>query len=209
MTGASYCHDLRCHCHCPARWPAPERLLVALHGWGANAEDLASLAAYLQLPSYQLLFPNAPLPHPHAPNGRAWYALEQEGYPGLAESRQQLLDWLRSLATTTGISLSHTVLAGFSQGGAMTLDVGLQLPCAALCSLSGYLHTPPVPQAQPPVLITHGRRDPVVPLAAAQQAREALVDLGLSVTYHEFDMGHEVTPPVLKTLREFLAAAVV
>ncbi|NJO21274.1 MAG: alpha/beta hydrolase, partial [Spirulinaceae cyanobacterium RM2_2_10] len=49
--------------------------MVALHGWGANAEDLASLAAYLQLPSYQLLFPNAPLPHPHAPNGRAWYAL--------------------------------------------------------------------------------------------------------------------------------------
>ncbi len=182
----------------------PERLLVILHGWGANAEDLASLAAYLQLPSYQLLFPNAPLPHPHAPNGRAWYALEEEGYPGLAESRQQLADWLRLLAVSTGIPATHTVLAGFSQGGAMALDVGLRLPLAALCSLSGYLHAPPVPQFQPPVLIVHGHHDPVVPINAAQQAQQVLKELGISVTYHEFAMGHEVTPAVLKVLREFL-----
>ena len=161
----------------------PERLLVVLHGWGANAEDLASLAAYLQLPSYQLLFPNAPLPHPHAPNGRAWYALEEEGYPGLAESRQQLADWLRLLAVSTGIPATHTVLAGFSQGGAMALDVGLRLP---------------------PVLIVHGHHDPVVPINAAQQAQQVLKELGILVTYHEFAMGHEVTPAVLKVLREFL-----
>jgi len=187
---------------------SPDWLLVALHGWGANADDLAGLAAYLELPGCQLLFPNAPLPHPHAPNGRAWYALEQEDYPGLAESRLALQDWLRSLETTTGVPASRTILTGFSQGGAMALDVGLRRPCAALCSLSGYLHAPPATQSQPPVLIVHGRRDPVVPLQAAQQARDALTELGLNVTYREFEMGHEIAPPALQVLREFLAAAV-
>jgi phospholipase/carboxylesterase len=162
------------------------------------------------LPNFQFLFPNAPFPHPQVPWGRAWYALETENYEGLAESRQKLYDWLLSLENTTGIPLSRTILSGFSQGGAMTLDVGLNLPLAGLCSLSGYLHTQPkITEAEhPPILIVHGRQDPVVPLQAAQKARDELSALGMKVQYQEFDMGHEIQPEVLALMRQFITSLI-
>ncbi|MBE9117082.1 alpha/beta hydrolase [Lusitaniella coriacea LEGE 07157] len=191
----------------PTSGNPPSHLWVALHGWGANAEDLASLAPFLNLPNYQMVFPNAPFSHYQNPAGLAWYALEREGYPGLAESRQMLEDWLQGLEATTGIPLSRTILAGFSQGGAMTLDVGTKLPCRALCSLSGYLHAPlQKSEAPPPALIVHGAQDPVVPLQAAHQVRDGLTALGTKVDYHELEMGHEIQPAVLKLIGDFIAA---
>ncbi|MDY7013808.1 MAG: alpha/beta hydrolase-fold protein [Cyanobacteriota bacterium] len=184
----------------------PTRLLVALHGWGANAQDLASLASYFELNDYQMVFPNAPFPHYQVPGGRAWYALEQEGYPGLPDSRQILTDWLLSLEATTQIPRSRTVLAGFSQGGAMALDVGLQLPVAQVCSLSGYLHFSPQRRENPPsVLLIHGRQDAVVPLSLAQQAQQNLEAVGVSTDYREFEMGHEISPEALEAFQAFLA----
>ncbi|MGK7874302.1 MAG: alpha/beta hydrolase [Xenococcaceae cyanobacterium] len=190
----------------PANGNPPTRLLVTLHGWGANSQDLAPLASMFNLPDYQFIFPNAPFPHPQVPWGRAWYSLETSDYHGLSESRQILLDWLLSLESTTGVPLSHTILSGFSQGGAMTLDVGLNLPLAGLCSLSGYLHSKPQATSStfPPVLIVHGKQDPVVPLKAAQQARDELTALGVAVEYKEFDMGHEIQPAVLALVRSFI-----
>ena len=180
-------------------------MFVGLHGWGANAQDLASLASMLQLSDFQMIFPNAPFPHPQAPGGKAWYALERSDYAGLSESRQNLNDWLLSLEKETGIPLSQTVLAGFSQGGAMTLDVGLSLPLAGICSLSGYLHSSlQKGENNPPVLIVHGTQDQVVPLKLAQQARNELNKLGMKVDYREFDMGHEIQPEVLTVISSFI-----
>ncbi len=181
-------------------------LFVALHGWGANADDVCSLATFLQLEDYQFIFPNAPFPHPQVPQGRQWYDLNDRDYEGLTESRQLLRDWLLNLEEETGIPLSKTVLAGFSQGGAMTLDVGLSLPLASLCSLSGYLHSQPQIQTatKPPVLLVHGTQDMVVPLQAAQKARDELDKLGLEVDYHELAMGHEIQPVVLDLLCDFI-----
>lgn len=190
----------------PANGQTPTGLIVCLHGFGSNAQDLASLAPFLNLPNYQFLFPNAPFPHPSVPGGRMWYDLYKPGYPGLMQGRQQLIDWLKSLENSTGVPLSRTILSGFSQGGAMTLDVGLSLPVAGLVSLSGYLHSQPqlIGTSSPPVLIAQGRQDQVVPLSAAQRARDSLTALGLTVTYQEFDMGHEVTPDVLTLVRRFV-----
>lgn len=195
----------------PTTGKVPKGLIVALHGWGANAEDLASLAPFLNLPDYQFLFPNAPFPHPYSPMGRAWYDLSTENmYKGLAESRQLLTDWLLSLESSTGVPLSRTVLSGFSQGGAMTLDVGLKLPLAGLVVMSGYLHPGAVPDAtstttaSPPVLIMHGRYDQVVPLRAALKAKETLELLEIAVQYYEFDMGHEIQLPMLELIRNFV-----
>ncbi|EHC17846.1 serine esterase [Fischerella thermalis CCMEE 5273] len=195
----------------PTTGKVPKGLIVALHGWGANAEDLASLAPFLNLPDYQFLFPNAPFPHPYSPMGRAWYDLSAENmYKGLAESRQLLTDWLLSLESSTGVPLSRTVLSGFSQGGAMTLDVGLKLPLAGLVVMSGYLHPGAVPDAtstttaSPPVLIMHGRYDQVVPLRAALKAKETLELLEVAVQYYEFDMGHEIQLPMLELIRNFV-----
>ena len=185
----------------------PNYLLLMLHGWGANYQDLVPLAQMLDLPSFGYLFPNAPYPHFQVPGGRAWYALETDNYEGLVPSREMLFDWLMSLEKATEVPLKRTIMAGFSQGGAMTLDVGHNLPFAALCSLSGYLHFQPQPLENsdfPPVLIVHGTQDPVVPLEAAQKARDELTKIGVSVQYQEFNMGHEIQPPALKVLQQFI-----
>lgn len=201
----------------PPNGRPPENLLVLLHGWGANYHDLAAIAPYLELPDYQLLLPNAPLPHPYAAGGRMWYGLPQsysfEATPDFSQqsellaSRQQLMDWLGSLEAATGVPLSQTVVAGFSQGGAMTLDVGTRLPLAAIVVLSGYLHAPlpNPPLFLPPVLMVHGQSDPVVPLQAAQRARDALIALGAVVDYHEVTMGHEIQPEILEIMQSFLS----
>ncbi len=193
----------------------PKGLIVILHGWGANAKDVAYLLPYFNLPDYQFLFPNAPFPYPYSAIGRAWYDLTTENiYQGLTQSRQLLTDWLQSLESSTGVPLSRTILSGFSQGGAMTLDIGLNLPLAGLVSLSGYLH-PGAGNVEtqnlaslPPVLIMHGRQDTVVPLEAAVLARETLESLGAAVQNYEFDMGHEIRPEMLELLRNFVVANV-
>ncbi|WP_419788447.1 alpha/beta hydrolase [Nostoc punctiforme] len=183
-------------------------LIVTLHGWGANAEDVASLLPLLNLPDYQFILPNAPYPYPYSPIGRAWYDLRVENmYEGLVESRKLLIDFLQSLESTTGIPLSRTILSGFSQGGAMTLDVGSKLPLAGLVVMSGYLHPDALTAGQrdiPPTLISHGKYDEVVPLQAALKARDTLKSLGVAAEYHEFDMGHEINPQTLKVLRDFV-----
>ncbi|MEH1968775.1 alpha/beta hydrolase [Nostoc sp.] len=186
----------------------PAGLIVTLHGWGANAEDVASLLPLLNLPDYQFVLPNAPFPYPYSPIGRAWYDLRVENmYQGLVESRQLLIDFLQSLESSTGVPLSRTILSGFSQGGAMTLDVGSKLPLAGLAVMSGYLHPDAVMANQrgiSPILISHGRYDEVVPLQAAVKARETLKSLGVAVEYHEFDMGHDINPQTLEVLRNFV-----
>ncbi|MGL5083999.1 MAG: alpha/beta hydrolase [Microcoleaceae cyanobacterium] len=190
----------------PKDGKSPQGLVVLMHGWGASAADLATLAPVLDLPECQFIFPNAPFPHGQVPEGRAWYALETIEHEGLADSRQGLQHWLAALEGHTGIPLSRTILGGFSQGGAMTLDVGRTLPFAGLMSLSGYLHFSPEPRESysTPVLIVHGRRDMVVPLELARQARDYFQQLGAPVQYHELDMGHEIPPAVWQLMRSFM-----
>jgi len=200
----------------PTTGKPPQGSIVILHGWGASAQDVRSLAPFLDLSAYQLIFPDAPFPHPQAPGGRMWYDFPNnfnfQGTPAfrtrddLSTSRQLLVDLLKSLHQTTGIPLSRTILGGFSQGAAMTLDVGLGLPLAGLMVLSGYLHAPIAHQqaAFPPVLMVHGRQDTVVPLTAAKQALSSLQSLGVQVRYQEFDMGHEIQPLVLAKVQSFV-----
>lgn len=193
-----------------------ERLIVLLHGWGAQAQDVAGLIeaiAMISAPT-QALLPNAPFAHPMVPGGRAWYSFPPNynfqrphdfaAQADLQESRQRLKTWMESLPKKTGIPLENTIMGGFSQGGAMTLDIGPQLPLAAMVILSGYSHTPIPPCITPrPVLVIHGRQDPVVPLAKALDTQAQLTSQDIPVTYREFDMGHEVTLEALKVASQF------
>lgn len=184
----------------------PAGLVVCLHGWGANAQDLASFSGELDLDNYQFFFPDAPFPHPNAPGGKMWYDLERQDFQQLADSRQRLGNFLNSLSEKTSVPLSRTFLSGFSQGGAMTLDVGLTLPLAGLISLSGYLHAEPQASTDgyPPILMMHGQQDQVVPLSAAQRAQMVLSELGATVDYHEFNIGHWIVPEQLTLMRRFI-----
>jgi len=200
----------------PPKNQSTRGLLVLLHGWGANYQDLLGLSSYMDLPDYQLVFPDAPFPHPYNPIGRMWYDLPADycffgqaafaDRPDLTTSRQLLTDFLVATTEATGIPLQRTILGGFSQGGAMTLDVGLRLPLAGLMVLSGYLHAPiqATQTSLPPVLMLHGRQDTVVSIAAAQQSRDALQALGIPLRYREYDMGHEISPIVLTELQAFV-----
>lgn len=193
-----------------------EGTVVILHGWGANAQDVLGLANFINLPNFQMIFPDAPFNHPHVPGGKMWYDFTAEfnfqstpsfqSRPDISTSRQLLIDFLTSLEEKTGVPLSRTILGGFSQGGAMTLDVGLNFPLAGLMVLSGYLHAPLQLQTKqfPPVLMVHGRQDAVVPLSAAHQARDSLQALNVNLQYHEFEMGHEIQPLVLVQMQKFV-----
>lgn len=143
-----------------------------------------------------------------------WYDLETSEQTGLAQSQKLLTDWLEDLPSQTGVPGDRTILAGFSQGGAMTLDVGLSLtsnpPLAGLVVFSGYLHAPIARQTtpRPPVLILHGTEDPLVPISAARQARDTLTQLGIATNYREFDIAHEICPEEIALMREFVLQAI-
>ena len=196
----------------PAQTASPAGTIVVLHGWGANHHDLGDLVPYFKLPEYQFLFPNGIFDHEYSDDGKMWYSftgagqLNDRSMTQLATSREVLTTWIQSLPDSTGVPLDRTWIAGFSQGGAMTLDIGLDLPVAGLIVLSGYLHQnrPQPADEAPPVLIAHGRQDDVVPIAAARKSREVLTQWGLDVRYQEFDMGHSIVPEVLDVVRNFV-----
>ncbi len=196
----------------PANTDPPAGVIVLLHGWGANHHDLGDLAPYLNLPEYQFLFPNGIFDHEFSDTGKMWYSFSGAGQltdlsmSQLATSRQILSEWVQSLPATTGVPLDRTWIAGFSQGGAMTLDIGLDLPVAGLIVLSGYLHPerPKPRQDAPPVLIIHGRQDDVVPVATARTSQERLTQWGIDLQYQEFDMGHSIVLEVLDLVRTFV-----
>ena len=193
-----------------------QRLIVLLHGWGANAQDVAGLIEAINMISTptRALLPDAPFEHGMVPGGKAWYGFppnydfrspyDFNAQADLQESRQKLTDWVKSLPKKTGIPLEKTIMGGFSQGGAMTLDIGPNLPLAAMLILSSYSHMPIAPCITPrPVLLLHGRQDPVVPLEKAIDTRAQLEQQNLSVDYHEFDMGHEVSLDALRVASDF------
>ncbi|WP_017292573.1 alpha/beta hydrolase [Geminocystis herdmanii] len=189
----------------PENGQKPEFVLVLLHGWGANYHDLTALTPMLNLSNCWYLFPNAPYSHYQVEGGRAWYALENNN-EGIETSLDKLYQWLLSLEDITKIPLSKTILGGFSQGGAMSLDVGLQLPVAGVVSLSGYLHFQPSADRNPfpPTFISHGTLDNVVPINTAREAKQKLEEVGVSVEYKEFPISHEIIPAQMHLVRDFV-----
>ncbi len=192
----------------------PQGNIVLMHGWGANNDDLMELLPYLELPNYQFLLPNGIFEHQYTEAGRAWYSFTGAGQltatsqQELVTSCQTLQDWLGKLPETTGVALDRTWICGFSQGGAMALEIGLALPVAGIMVLSGYLHSDLIaPVTCPPVAIWHGRQDEVVPIEAAWQARNQLINWGATVQYHELNMGHTIIPEEIKMMQQFVLTA--
>lgn len=194
----------------PSQLPNPNALgvIVALHGWGANCDDLISLAPMVGLRNYQWICPEAPFNHP-MPNGKMWYDLQSLDAEGLAKSCELLSQFLEDLPAMTGIPLEKTFLLGFSQGGAMTLDVGLVFPLAGLIALSGYLHITEEELQElagsfPPILIAHGTQDTVVPISVARNTKEVFERLGVNVEYEEYEMSHEIRPETCDRIQQFI-----
>jgi phospholipase/carboxylesterase len=209
--------------------PNPQAAVIWMHGLGADGNDFAPMVPELNLtgcPNIRFVFPHAPMIPVTINNGyvmRAWYDIfamdlvrrEDEG--GIAKSAKQI-DALIDREKQRGISTQKIVLAGFSQGCAMTLYTGLRHveSLAGLVALSGYLplaaktaQESSQANANIPILMAHGSMDPVVPQARAQASREILTELGYSVQWHSYPMPHSVHPQEIAEIAQFLRRVLV
>jgi phospholipase/carboxylesterase len=206
----------------------PAGALVLNHGRGSDEHDLYGLLDELD-PERRLLgvTPGAPLDAadvaprsavPVPPGGRHWYAVQRVGYPDpdtFAVAYSSLSAFLDELLESRGIGWDRTVLGGFSMGAVMSYSVGLgqgRPSPAGILALSGFLPevenwTPSFADRQGlPVLVHHGRADPVIGVEFGRAAAAALEDGGLSVQYVESDAGHGVPPELVPAMRNFVAA---
>ena len=176
--------------------------LVLLHGWGADADDLLDLGELLVGPEVSVVALRAPEPHPYG-SGRQWYSLQPIDWSALPAARLALRGRLEQLGAS--VPLERTVLLGFSQGGAMAIDVGGGLPLAGIVACSGYPHEGWTPQGSlPPVLLSHGRQDPVVPYAASEELERGLSQAGAQVELLGFNGGHGIDPELLPVVATFV-----
>jgi phospholipase/carboxylesterase len=190
--------------------PNPTIAVVWLHGLGADGNDFVPLVRELDLtglPGIRFVFPHANT-MPVTINGgyvmRSWYDIvatdltrrEDEG--GLRSSQLQV-EALIAREKARGIPASRIILAGFSQGCAMTLQTGLRHPekLAGMLCLSGYLPLSSVAGAErseaslgTPIFMAHGVQDPVVPFARAEESRKVVEALGYQVEWHAYPMQH-------------------
>jgi phospholipase/carboxylesterase len=186
-------------------------LVVMLHGRGADMHDLADLAPMLaDAGKVRFVFANAPRPfeaYPGMTFGWTWFDGWPPDFSSVKASRELLLTFIEDVRQR--YKTSAMVLAGFSQGAMMALDVGLRTEVAGIVAMSGGLYELDVPDLSSkrglPVLIAHGIYDDVVPVQYARRARHLLEEAGLDVEYHEYPMQHQVAQEEIAVVREFVA----
>jgi phospholipase/carboxylesterase len=199
------------------------QLVVFLHGYGADGNDLIEIGRVWQqfLPHAAFVSPHAPEPCGQAPVGRQWFALTfrdpNERWVGVNHAAPMLERFIESELTRNGLPPSALALVGFSQGTMMSLHVGLRraVPPAAIVGYSGLLVLPPDGnpetlaaeiKSRPPVLLVHGDRDELIPPEALFASAQGLAAVGVPVEWHlSPGVGHGIDPEGLRHGGEFLA----
>lgn len=190
----------------------PEAAVIWMHGLGADGNDFLPIVRELDLsecPAIRFVFPNAETMPVTINNGyvmRAWYDIlgmdlvRREDEMGLRKSQNQI-EQLIAREIERGIPAERIILAGFSQGCAMTLQTGLRYPkkLAGMLCLSGYLPLADKLSAErseanrsTPIFMAHGRVDPVVQIARAETSRDFLTSLGYAIEWKDYSMPHSV-----------------
>jgi phospholipase/carboxylesterase len=184
--------------------------VIWLHGLGADGRDFVPIVPELDLPpdlAVRFVFPHAPVRPVSINNGmkmRAWYDItpdmRRQDEAGIRESAR-VAEGFIAREVAGGIPSDRIVLAGFSQGGAITLHAGLRHgePLAGLLALSTYLPLPELyaKEARPerkdtPILMCHGTQDPMLPLQLGAWSRDVMKEGGFSVDWREYPMAHQV-----------------
>ncbi len=199
------------------------RLVVFLHGYGADGNDLIELGKVWQplLPDTAFVSPHAPEPCSQAPVGRQWFGLTfrdpNERWVGVNKAAPILDSFLDKELARRGLPPSALALVGFSQGTMMALHVGLRraVAPAAIVGYSGMLAldeaaTPESVAAairsRPPVLLIHGDADELIPVQALFHASQTLAALDVPVEWHiSQGIGHGIDQDGLRHGGEFLA----
>jgi phospholipase/carboxylesterase len=207
----------------PRSGPA-QQLVVFLHGYGADGNDLIEIGRAWQqvLPHAAFVSPHAPEPCGQAPVGRQWFPLTfrdpNERWAGVNKAAPRLERFLDAELARHKLSPSALALVGFSQGTMMALHVGLRRPAApaAIVGYSGLLVLPPDLnnieafaadiKSRPPILLVHGERDDLIPAQALFQAAQGLAALDIPVEWHlSPGIGHGIDAEGLRHGGEFLA----
>ena len=199
--------------------------VIWLHGLGADGHDFEPIVPALGLNNTRttrFVFPHAPLQPVTINNAmvmRAWYDIVDPNLPGRADDKgiRQSQAHVRGFIESeikAGISSERVVLAGFSQGGVIALRTGLSCEhrLAGILALSTYLpmmeatreeaHTANYATA---ILMAHGREDPLIPIEAAKNSSEFLVELGYSLQWLEYNMAHAVCPEEIRDIADWLS----
>ena len=202
--------------------PPGAPVVIILHGLGTNADDMAPLAEKLKLPPCRFVLPDAPMHLPGYPDGAyAWYDFQAHDRSHILKSREYLFKVMDRFSNDPNLrpapgktkEANPVILMGFSQGGVMSLEAGLNYKgkIAGIVSMSGYMPDPwaTLTKAEAPfglpILLVHGTEDKVVPVEGSRHVAESLKQAGYtSVTLKEFPMGHTILPESVEAVREFL-----
>jgi phospholipase/carboxylesterase len=209
----------------PRAGGAARQLVVFLHGYGADGNDLIEIGRAWQplMPHAAFVSPHAPEPCGQAPMGRQWFPLTfrdpEERWRGVNKAAPVLERFLEAELERRKLPPSSLALVGFSQGTMMGLHVGLRRPAApfAIIGYSGLLVIPsesdvakvaPEIRSRPPILLVHGDRDDLIPVEALFLAASGLAALGIPVEWHlSGGIGHGIDQEGLRHGGEFLARA--
>lgn len=196
----------------------PEGALILNHGRGTDERDLYGLLDLLD-PERRLVGVSTGAPLTGIPpGGRHWYVVPRVGYPDpatFASSFEQLTGFLDGFLAGRGLDWSRAVIGGFSMGAVMSYSVGLgagRPSPAGILAFSGFIPTVEGWRAEldgregMPVMIHHGRRDPIMEVGFARQAAELLSAGGLAVDYLETDAAHSIPPQAIERAQALLAA---
>jgi phospholipase/carboxylesterase len=210
----------RCLVVSPADLPSDAPLVLVLHGLGANREDLFPLCEELHLPPCLFVLPDAPLSLPDSSESFAWFDWKTQSRSDIEKSRDYLFEIMdRFSRESSDPSASGKlpkprpiILMGFSQGGVMSLEAGLNYKgkIKAIVSMSGYMGDPGKTLAHPlapfktPILMVHGTRDHIVSEKWTHATLEALIRAGYHPILKEFPMEHQITSESLGEAAKFL-----
>jgi phospholipase/carboxylesterase len=206
--------------HGPQNGGPPGHLVILLHGYGADGNDLIGLAPVLApvMPDVAFHAPNAPYPCEGNPYGYQWFPIAH-GDPtrvlaGVRSAAPVVDAFLDETMAAYGLDESRTCLVGFSQGTMMALHVGLRRtkPLAGIVGFSGMLAGPEVLKdeikSRPPILLTHGDADEMLPHVLTERAAEVLRENGLMVAVHIAQgIGHGINDTALSHAARFLLEA--
>ena len=196
---------------------AKNPVLVLLHGYGSNEEDLFSFAPQLP-PEYFVISVRAPYSLP--PYGNAWYAIDFDADMNkfsnneqAAESRDSIVKFIADLPKHYPIDSADVTLIGFSQGCILSYAVALSYPqiVRRVGAMSGYLNEELLVEgyanndfSRLDISISHGSQDQVIPVEWARRAKPILEGLGISSRYKEYPVGPGVAPQNFYDLLDWL-----
>jgi phospholipase/carboxylesterase len=182
-------------------------LLILLHGYGSNEEDLFSFATELPDDCYVI---SVRAPYDLQPYGNAWYAIhfdaDENKFSDNAQAKESvelIASFIDEIVKQYAIDTKNVTLIGFSQGAILSYATALTYPekIAKVVALSGYFNQDILPEvidtkaiSHLKFFVSHGSVDQVIPVEWARKAKPALENLGLEVAYHEYPIGHGVAP---------------